>query len=59
MPGISGVDGRQYLRFLVDFGYKISVIEMDGTLTACGTDIEKVMAAYTSSGVDHIDILLD
>jgi FkbM family methyltransferase len=59
MPGISGVDGRQYLRFLVDFGYKISVIEMDGTLTACGTDIEKVMTAYTSSGVDHIDILLD
>jgi len=59
MPGISGVDGRQYLRFLLDFGYKISVIEMDGTLTACGTDIEKVMTAYTSSGVDHIDILLD
>ena len=58
MPGISGVDGRKYLRFLLDFGYTISVIEADGTLTACGTDAEKVMDAYTNSGVDHIDILL-
>lgn len=59
MPGISGVDGRQYLRFLLDFGYKIAVIEGDGTLTACGTDAERVMGAYLTSGVDHIDILLD
>jgi FkbM family methyltransferase len=59
MPGISGVDGRQYLRFLLDFGYRMSVIEGGGTLMDCGTDPEKVMDAYTSSGVDHIDILLD
>jgi FkbM family methyltransferase len=59
MPGISGVDGREYLRFLLGFGYKIAVIEGDGTLTECGTDAERVMDAYLSSGVDHIDILLD
>ncbi len=59
MPGMSGVDGRQYLRFLLDFGYKIAVIEGDGTLKDCGTDPEKVMDAYASSGVDHIDIVLD
>lgn len=59
MPGISFVDGRQYLRFLLDFGYKMSVIEHDGSLTACGVDPEKVMNAYAKSGVDHIDILLD
>jgi FkbM family methyltransferase len=59
MPGMSGVDGRQYLRFLLDFGYRVSVIESDGTLRDCGTDPEKVMDAFTSSGVDHIDIVLD
>jgi FkbM family methyltransferase len=59
MPGISGVDGRGYLRFLLEFGYQISVIEGGGTLQACGTEPEKVMDAFTSSGVDHIDILLE
>lgn len=59
MPGISGVDGREYLRFLLGFGYKISVIERDGTLKDCGTDADSVMDAYLSGGVDHIDILLD
>ncbi len=59
MPGISGVDGRQYLRFLLGFGYKMSVIEAGGALRACGTDPEKVMDAFGRSGVDHIDILLD
>ena len=58
MPGISGVDGRQYLRFLLDFGYTISVIQPDGTLKDCGTDAEAVMTAYAEAGVDHIDILL-
>lgn len=59
MPGISGVDGRRYLRFLLDFGYKISVIEGEGALRACGTDPERVMDAHAESGVDHIDLLLD
>jgi hypothetical protein len=58
MPGISGVDGRQYLRFLLDFGYRISVIEGSGALSDCGTDVEAVMDAYAAAGVDHIDILL-
>jgi FkbM family methyltransferase len=58
MPGISGVDGRQYLRFLLDFGYTVAVIQGDGSLKDCGTDPERVMDAFTSSGVDHIDILL-
>lgn len=59
MPGISGVDGRGYLRFLFDLGYAASVIELDGGLTGCGTDAERVMNAYQTSGVDHIDLLLD
>lgn len=58
MPGISGVDGRGYLRFVLDFGYEMAVIESGGTLKECGTDPERVMDVFTSSGVDHIDILL-
>jgi FkbM family methyltransferase len=58
MPGISGVDGRTYLRFLLGFGYTIAVIEPDGSLQDCGKDPERVMDAYAKSGVDHIDILL-
>jgi FkbM family methyltransferase len=58
MPGISGIDGRGYLRFLLDFGYTISVIEEGGRLRECGTEPEKVMDAFTRRGADHIDILL-
>ena len=58
MPGISGVDGRQYLRFLLDFGYSIGVIQQNGGVSDCGTDAEAVMAAYAARGTDHIDILL-
>jgi len=58
MPGISGIDGRGYLRFLLDFGYTIAVIEGAGTLRDCGTEPERVMEAFARSGVDHIDILL-
>ena len=58
MPGISGVDGVAYLRFLVDLGYEMAIIENPGIVRACGGDAAKVMAAYEGSGVDHVDILL-
>lgn len=60
MPGISGIDGMGYLRFLLDeLGYRISVIQPDGALAPYGSDARKVMDAYDASGVDHIDLLLD
>lgn len=59
MPGISGVTGPDYLRFLLAFGYEISVIEHGGGVTCCGRDVEKVMNAFVESGVDHVDILLE
>jgi FkbM family methyltransferase len=58
MPGISGIDGRGYLRFLLDFGYTIAVIEEGGAVRDCGTEPERVMDAFTRRGADHIDILL-
>lgn len=57
MPGISGVEGREYLRLLIDLGYSFRVLRHDGEHVACGQDVEKVMNAYDSSGVDHIDFL--
>jgi FkbM family methyltransferase len=59
MPGISGVDGPHYLRFLVGLGYTMAIIEGGGTLRDCGTDAERVMDGYRSAGVDHIDILFE
>lgn len=59
MPGISGIDGPGYLRFLIEAGYGISVIRQDGSLLGCGTDIDGVMAAWEKSGIDHIDLLLE
>ncbi len=59
MQGISGVDAREFLKFVLDFGYGVSIIEPNGSLTACGLDIDKVMEAYANCGGDHIDILFD
>ncbi|HAK62949.1 MAG TPA: hypothetical protein DCO82_06875 [Alphaproteobacteria bacterium] len=59
MRGISGVDAREYLQFVLDFGYRVSVIEPRGTLTDCGLDTNKVMRAYEKCGGDHIDILFE
>jgi FkbM family methyltransferase len=57
LPGISRCTGPEYLRFLIAKGYRIGVIEHDGSETSFGGDVEGVMAAYSRSGVDHIDII--
>lgn len=60
MPGISGIDGMGYLRFLLDdLGYQLSVIDPEGGLVHCGGDAQRVMDAYDARGTDHIDLLLD
>lgn len=57
MPGISGIDGPGYLRFLCGLGYGLGVIEGNGEVTGVGTDVDAVMSAYAARGTDHIDIL--
>ncbi len=59
MKGISGIDAREYVKFILDFGYRVSIVEPNGNLTDCGLDIEKVMKAYENCGGDHIDILFE
>jgi FkbM family methyltransferase len=56
LVGNSGIDGPGYLRFLQGCGYRLDVIETDGSVTA-DLGVPELMAAYEASGVDHIDIL--
>jgi hypothetical protein len=57
LPGISRCSGPEYLRVLIAGGYRIGVIERDGSETGFGDDVDGVMGAYSRSGIDHIDIL--
>ncbi len=59
MRGISGVDGEEYLRFVLDFGYDVSVINPNSSLTPCGKNTDQVMRAYADCGGDHIDIVFE
>ena len=46
-----------YLNLLLaDETYALSVVELDGSLTACGRDLGRVVAAFEQSGLDHIDV---
>ena len=57
LPGISHCSGPEYLRYLIAQGYRIGVIELDGSESSFGDAVEGVMSAYSRSGVDHIDIV--
>jgi FkbM family methyltransferase len=57
LPGISQCSGPEYLSFLIARGYRIGVIERDGSEISFGDDVDGVMGAYSRSGVDHIDII--
>ena len=54
---ISGVQGAEYLRWLIEHGYRLGVIEKDGTISEAGVDYEIVMAIHRNRGTDHIDII--
>jgi FkbM family methyltransferase len=57
MPGIAGIDGPGYLRWLIGLDYSLSVICPDGALLTALADTGVVMAAYEARQSDHIDIL--
>jgi FkbM family methyltransferase len=57
LPGISQCSGPEYLRFLIAKGYRIGVIEEDGSENGFEDDVDGVVEAYSRSGVDHIDII--
>ena len=57
LPGISHCTGPDYLNFLIAKGYRIAVIQPDGSENWFGNDVNGVMDVYSRSGVDHIDIV--
>jgi FkbM family methyltransferase len=57
MPGISGIDGEGYLRWILERGYEIFVVEPDGSLSPSNSDCAFVMRKYRERGTDHIDIV--
>jgi FkbM family methyltransferase len=61
MPGISGVDGRTFLRSIADMGYTISVIEQDGSSTSYGDEIDSVVevSIEAQASSDHLDLLAE
>ena len=56
MPGISGISGPDYLRWLKSLGYALRVIQLDGT-TGEAASVDAVMQAHEATGTDHVDLL--
>ena len=59
MPGISGIEGEDYLRWIVGNGYDLSVIQPDGSLLPAEGRTSEVMAAHAARGTDHIDVVAE
>ena len=57
MPGISGIDGPGYLRWLHAQGYAIAAIRPDGPPLEAGQDVDAVMGEFERRNLDHIDLL--
>ena len=58
MPGISDISGPDYLRWLMAQGYRLRVVQTDGSL-ADPADVDAVMAAFDAKGYDHIDVVAE
>ncbi len=57
MMAISNIDGPGYLQWLLGLGYRLGVIEHDGSVADSGSDWRLIMTAYERHGADHIDIV--
>ena len=57
MPGISGISGAGYLSWLISLGYRLSIVQPDGSLHAAGPDA--IMAEYEARGIDHLDLVAE
>nr|WP_321983624.1 FkbM family methyltransferase [uncultured Lichenicoccus sp.] len=57
MPGISGISGLGYLRWLIGLGYRLSIVLPDGGLRAAEPDA--IMREHAERGVDHLDLVAE
>lgn len=56
LGGISHISGPAYLEWLMTFGYRIGVVSRTGMFQT-GLSTSDIMAAYETSGLDHVDIV--
>ena len=56
MPGISGISGPDYVRWLIGMGYEIGVVQTDGSVRPA-PGAGAVMAAFAAKGIDHVDLV--
>ena len=50
----SGISGEEYLKFMVDLGYDMQVVDEKKLIPG---NMQEVLALHKKSGIDHIDIL--
>ena len=55
MPSVCGITWDDYLNFIVNLGYEISVINKE--LIHCEQDIDKVYKIFKKEGKDHLDLI--
>ena len=55
LPSVCGITWDEYLNFIVNLGYQISVIDKE--LINCEQDINKVYNIFTKKGKDHLDLI--
>jgi FkbM family methyltransferase len=57
LRNISGIEDKQFLGWLTERGYSVTVLTGAGR-NDCGADIERVLSLYESAESDHVDLLL-
>ena len=50
-------EGRAYLKYLIQLGYSLGVVQANGVIAECSVDVNEVMRIHAASAVDHIDII--
>lgn len=56
-PAVLPNEGRDYLSFLFELGYRVGVVQPSGAVDDKGVDREAVVQAWRDRGIDHIDLL--
>ena len=57
LQSVSKVDGATYLKWLLGWGYMLSIIQPDGSLLNVQNDWKRIIAAHEERCAGHIDIL--
>ncbi len=55
MPSVCNISWQDYLNFIINLGYKITVINQE--LIHCDQDINKVYKIFKKEGKDHLDLI--